>query len=158
VGIRCADHVTTIYPQKAVLSSPTVGGRSVGIVHSRTKASEFSLVHLMKFFKFPTTLRLFYVVPPRTKPVTYCPGSCHVFSRKLSRIIPEDVTYCTGSCHVLSGKLSRIVAEAQGFYTIQRTYFLVTIKVIQCNVANYFAGGKIETNEMGRACGAYGGG
>jgi len=44
VGIRCADHVTPLYPQKLALTSPTGGGRSVGIVHSRTKATEFSLV------------------------------------------------------------------------------------------------------------------
>jgi len=43
VGIRCADHVTPLYPQKLALTSPTGGGRSVGIVGSRTKATEFSL-------------------------------------------------------------------------------------------------------------------
>jgi len=41
VGIRCADHVTPLYPQKLALTSPTGGGRSVGIVHSRTKSTEF---------------------------------------------------------------------------------------------------------------------
>ena len=44
VGIRCADHVTPLYPQKLALTSPTGGGRSVGIVRSRTKDTEFSLV------------------------------------------------------------------------------------------------------------------
>jgi hypothetical protein len=44
VGTRCADHVTPLYPQKLALTSPTGGGRSVGIVRSRTKAMEFSLV------------------------------------------------------------------------------------------------------------------
>jgi hypothetical protein len=39
VGIRCADHVIPLYPQKLSLTSPTVG-----IVRSRTKATEFSLV------------------------------------------------------------------------------------------------------------------
>ena len=43
MGIRCADHVTPLYPQKLALTSPTGGGRSVGIVRSRTKATEFSL-------------------------------------------------------------------------------------------------------------------
>ena len=43
MGIRCADHVTPLYPQKLALTSPTDGGRSVGIVRSRTKATEFSL-------------------------------------------------------------------------------------------------------------------
>ena len=42
MGNRCADHVTPLYPQKLALNSPTGGGRSVGIVRSRTKATEFS--------------------------------------------------------------------------------------------------------------------
>jgi hypothetical protein len=45
MGIRCADHVAPLYPQKLALTSPTGGGRSVGIVRSRTKATEFSLVY-----------------------------------------------------------------------------------------------------------------
>jgi hypothetical protein len=44
VGTRCADHVTPLYAQKLALTLPTGGGRSVGIVRSRTKATEFSLV------------------------------------------------------------------------------------------------------------------
>jgi len=44
VGTRCADHVT--HPQKLALTSPTGGGRSVGIVRMWTKATEFSLVAL----------------------------------------------------------------------------------------------------------------
>ena len=44
MGIRCADHVTPLYPQKLALTSPTGGGRSVGIVRSRTKAMEFSSI------------------------------------------------------------------------------------------------------------------
>jgi hypothetical protein len=44
VGTRCADHVTPLYPQKLALTSPTGGGRSVGIVRSPTKDTEFSLV------------------------------------------------------------------------------------------------------------------
>ena len=44
MGIRCADHATPLYPQKLALTSPTGGGRSVGIVRSRTEATEFSLV------------------------------------------------------------------------------------------------------------------
>ena len=33
--------MTPLYPQKLALTSPTGGGRSVGIVRSRTKATEF---------------------------------------------------------------------------------------------------------------------
>jgi len=45
VGTRCAYHVTPLYPQKLALTSLTGGGRSVGIVRVRTKATEFSLVY-----------------------------------------------------------------------------------------------------------------
>jgi len=44
VGTRCADHVAPLYPQKLALTSPIGGGRSVGIVRVRTKATEFSLL------------------------------------------------------------------------------------------------------------------
>ena len=40
MGTRCADHVTPLYPQQLALTSPTGGGRSVGIVRVRTKATE----------------------------------------------------------------------------------------------------------------------
>jgi len=39
VGTRCADHVTPLYPQKLALTSPTGGGRSVGIVRVQTKVT-----------------------------------------------------------------------------------------------------------------------
>jgi hypothetical protein len=34
----------TLYPQKLAITSPTSGGRSVGIVRSRTQTMEFSLI------------------------------------------------------------------------------------------------------------------
>jgi hypothetical protein len=34
----------TLYPQKLALTLPKSGGRSVGIVHSRTQTTEFSLI------------------------------------------------------------------------------------------------------------------
>jgi hypothetical protein len=43
VGIRRADHATLLYPQKLVLTSPTSGGHSVGIVRKRTKVTELLL-------------------------------------------------------------------------------------------------------------------
>jgi hypothetical protein len=73
VGISCADHVTPLYPQKLALTSPTGGGRSVGIVHSRTKATEFSLVWFkcdwaitincsLVYSDFPNSLYIKYTV------------------------------------------------------------------------------------------------
>jgi hypothetical protein len=41
LGIRHSDHVAPLYPQKLALTSPTRCGRSVGIVRSRTQATEF---------------------------------------------------------------------------------------------------------------------
>jgi hypothetical protein len=39
----------TLYPQKLALTSPTCDGRLVGIVRSRTQATEFSLLrHVMQ--------------------------------------------------------------------------------------------------------------
>jgi hypothetical protein len=40
-GIRHADHVAPLYHQKLAITSPTSGGRSVGIVRSRTQTMEF---------------------------------------------------------------------------------------------------------------------
>jgi hypothetical protein len=48
VGIRRADNATPLYPQKLALNSPTSGGLSVGVVRSRTKATE--LILLLFFF------------------------------------------------------------------------------------------------------------
>jgi hypothetical protein len=39
--IRHADYATPLYPQKLEVTSPTSGGRSAGIVRSRTQATEF---------------------------------------------------------------------------------------------------------------------
>ena len=50
MGTRCADHVTPLYPQKLALTSPTGGGRSVGIVRVRTKAREFSFSLVGRYF------------------------------------------------------------------------------------------------------------
>ena len=42
-GSVALTNVTPLYPQKLAPTSLTGGGRSVGIVRSRTKATEFSL-------------------------------------------------------------------------------------------------------------------
>jgi hypothetical protein len=38
VGIRCAGHVTPFIRKRLALTSPTCGGRSVGVVRLRTKS------------------------------------------------------------------------------------------------------------------------
>jgi len=44
--------VTPLYPQKLALTSPTSGGRSVGIVRSRTKATEVFFMVLARVSAF----------------------------------------------------------------------------------------------------------
>jgi hypothetical protein len=44
VGFCRSDHVTPPLYAKLSLSSPTIGGRSVGVVRSRTQVTEFFLV------------------------------------------------------------------------------------------------------------------
>ena len=56
MGIRCAGHVTPLYPQKLALTSPTGGGRSVGIVRSQTKATEFFFSAIEKLLQYSVKL------------------------------------------------------------------------------------------------------
>jgi hypothetical protein len=58
-GIRCADHATTL--QKLVLTSSTSGSRSVGIVRSQAKITEFkfSLVYSLGY-QFNTLMHILY--------------------------------------------------------------------------------------------------
>ena len=63
VGTRCPDHATPLYPQKLALTSPTGGGRSVGIVRSRTKATAFfiaqiSFVHKLQYVRHMLVARI----------------------------------------------------------------------------------------------------
>jgi hypothetical protein len=54
VGIRHSDHVAPSIHKKLAISSPTSGGRSVGIVRSRTQTMEFF------FFLVLTDSLIFY--------------------------------------------------------------------------------------------------
>jgi hypothetical protein len=46
VGIRSADHVTPLYPQKLALTSPTSGGRLVDIVRMWTKGHGIFYIYI----------------------------------------------------------------------------------------------------------------
>ena len=50
--------MTPLYPQKLALTPPIGGGRSVGIVRLRTKATEFSLVPMRYEFYITNSLYL----------------------------------------------------------------------------------------------------
>jgi hypothetical protein len=47
IGIRHADHVAPSILKKLAITSPTIGGRSVGIVRSRTQTIEFSFFSVL---------------------------------------------------------------------------------------------------------------
>jgi hypothetical protein len=64
VGIRCADHATTL-SVKLPLTSPTNGGRSVGTVRWRTEAPEFFFVDNYRNFVGTWSLSLL-VTSPKT--------------------------------------------------------------------------------------------
>jgi hypothetical protein len=66
----------TLYPQKLALTSPTSGGRSVGIVRSRTKATEFVLFcKTMNSFKERSLPRLSTMCTRPCKVDTVCDRS-----------------------------------------------------------------------------------
>jgi hypothetical protein len=54
IGIRCADYATFLYPQKLALNSPSSARRSMGIVRSLTKATEFLLLLICETYKLST--------------------------------------------------------------------------------------------------------
>jgi hypothetical protein len=65
----------TLYPQKLAITSPTSGGRSVGIVRSRTQTMEFFLCELqlerLKHSALPTSSNI--SDPPAFKPIQVYP-------------------------------------------------------------------------------------
>jgi hypothetical protein len=56
--IRRANYATPLYPQKLALTSATTGGRSVGIVRSRTQATEFLVFIPCKYFFLTLSLAI----------------------------------------------------------------------------------------------------
>jgi hypothetical protein len=80
---------TCVYPQKMALTSPTSGGRLVGVVCSRTQAAEFSL--MLRFgavFPYPACIHdtllqnIFQVIEKKN----YTPLLCIVMSFRETRV------------------------------------------------------------------------
>ena len=100
MGNRCADHVTPLYPQKLALTSPTGDGRSVGIVRSRTKATEFSLylcfLHIEVRSKSCPNQNLFRKIPVNIVPVPRAAQlvrtACFAFTQFSLFLFIEDPT------------------------------------------------------------------
>jgi hypothetical protein len=72
VGIRCADHSTPSVHKKLALTSPTSGGRSAGIVRSRTKVMDFFYSNLQTLSGIMTTRFLGVVKYAGAKPLLNC--------------------------------------------------------------------------------------
>jgi hypothetical protein len=76
----------TLYPQKLALTSPTCGGRSVGIVHLRTKTTEFAFCLLfshsgLSFFTYSVyILKQFLAVS-----LSYCKGDQPIPKRLITQ-------------------------------------------------------------------------
>jgi hypothetical protein len=58
----------TLYPHKLAITSPTRGGRSVGIVRSRTQTMEFSFLLFLMVF----TCHIFWTLSWNIFVVLYC--------------------------------------------------------------------------------------
>ena len=116
MGTRCADHVTPLYPQKLALTSPT-GGRSVGIVRSRTKATEFSLVlycfSVMRFNGMKTNVYLNVCknsVPPYTKHITkHVEIKCQLDTKEVFIAVLIACSTCFGHHHARHQELKSII-------------------------------------------------
>jgi hypothetical protein len=76
-NLKCrTDHATPLYPQKLALNSPTSGGRLVGIVCSRTKATE-----LVSFETSCAQVKLFLCVINKERAVKMY-GEMEVYFRR----------------------------------------------------------------------------
>jgi hypothetical protein len=89
VGIRCAGHVTPLYPQKLALTSPTRGVPSVGTVRLRTKVTELYTQITVWYAERPPCIpdsHLYRVTNTRCRIGTlFSPNDGHIFARNMSR-------------------------------------------------------------------------
>jgi len=100
VGTRCADHMTPLYPQKWALTSPTVGGRSVGIVRVRTKATEF-------FFCFSSRIAI-----KSTDRGLSCSCQTKGFTSKSNLLLEYYEMFCMRLVYVLYNSTIRTISQA----------------------------------------------
>jgi hypothetical protein len=80
-----------MYPKKLALTSPTIGGRSVGIVQSRTQATEF--VFLYPRNRQWTPMGLLEVEDP-----TLSRKSAQRSALSLGRALPQRSSFATYFC------------------------------------------------------------
>ena len=97
MGNGYADHVTPLYPLKLALTSPTGGGRSVGIVRSRAEATEFYSV-AVRIIKGLRTVRpvLFLTIKP-----TRCTNFSNLFLELNSTLFGQFLCPSSGVFHCI---------------------------------------------------------
>ena len=162
MGIRCADHVTPLYPQKLALTSPTGGGRSVGIVRSRTKATGFSLGASVQSTTGIRGVRINgsnagYAIfrgsvkstgYPVYSPVSHslalsCVTVCHHVSTGLYIPFSSAMTVYPSAlkkelCKTASLNNQRIVWRKKNLEAFRRGYFLLPAQAVTCHVVATF--------------------
>jgi len=116
--------VTPLYPQKLALTSPTGGGRSVGIVRSRTKATEFSfLLHIRITLASRSTVCLANLMAAwlsnklaglscSPSPITSLPATNHWFLSR-STLFQCNLPTCCLITTIISAALP------EGFFSLQ---------------------------------------
>jgi hypothetical protein len=83
--------VTPLYPQKLALTSPTGGGRSVGIVRSRTKAMEFSFSFFVRHKNFPLIVLFMNLMQITEKLLISGLLQRNIFRGRMNHILFQDV-------------------------------------------------------------------
>jgi hypothetical protein len=85
----------TFYQQKLALTSPASGGRSAGIIRSRTEATVFSLVQAQAFLhlEFRQTVLVLLITANEMSPVHTSSGLSELTSHLQSRL--ESLAYAT---------------------------------------------------------------
>jgi hypothetical protein len=83
----------TIYPPKLALTSPTSGGRSIGIVRSRTKATEFSFLIVREQHSGKESVLRAVGSKPRNFKFSDSPHSGNRHGKKHCKEIPTPVAW-----------------------------------------------------------------
>jgi hypothetical protein len=93
VEIHHADHVAPLYQQKVALTSPTNGRRSAGIVRSRTKSIEFSLVLVSKFEQSAVIIKTQDVILTSDDWKTFKHRNTHNFGHMLFELLNKYFSF-----------------------------------------------------------------
>jgi hypothetical protein len=92
-GLENRDYATSLYPQKLALTSPTNGGRSVGIVRSRTQTTELNDLHFNLLYTRLQNLDILFLVNVFKIKIDSCPIKDDVGLRVPTQQIADSSTF-----------------------------------------------------------------